>query len=52
MTDPEIVNWLAAMDLQIADPNALSLGPGTAMTANDNNKKSSLVREREIEFGS
>lgn len=25
MTDPEIVNWLAAMDLQIADPNALSL---------------------------
>eukprot|EP00435_Cladocopium_sp_Y103_P065233 s294_g27.t1 len=23
MTDPEIVNWLAAMDLQIADPNAL-----------------------------
>ncbi|CAK9011316.1 Sodium channel protein 60E (Drosophila ion channel 60) (Drosophila sodium channel 1) (Protein smell-impaired 60E) (Sodium channel 2) (DmNav2) [Durusdinium trenchii] len=23
MSDPEIVNWLAAMDLQIADPNAL-----------------------------
>lgn len=26
MSDPEIVNWLAAMDLHISDPNSLKLG--------------------------
>ena len=26
MTDPEIVNWLAAMDLQISDPNMVLPG--------------------------
>ena len=51
MTDPEIVNWLAAMDLQIADPNALSLGLGTAMTADYNNEKSSMVREEVYKNG-
>lgn len=51
MTDPEIVNWLAAMDLQIADPNALSPGLGTAMTADYNNEKSSMVREEVYKNG-